>query len=46
MGKELMKVKGGYEKNIEIGNKVNDMLVDSINAKLAIIKEFYNDKNK
>lgn len=46
MGKELMKVKGGYENNIEFGNKLNSMLVDSIKGKLEIIKEVYNDKNK
>jgi len=46
MGKELMKVKGGYENNVEFGNKLNSMLVDSIKGKLAIIKEVYNDKNK
>ena len=46
MGKELMKVKGGYENNVEFGNKLNSMLVDSIKGKLEIIKEVYNDKNK
>ena len=46
MGKELMKVKGGYENNVEFGNKLNSMLVDSIKGKLAIIKEVYNDKKK
>ena len=45
MGKELMKVKGGYENNVEFGNKLNSMLVDSIKGKLEIIKEVYNDKN-
>ena len=46
MGKELMKIKGGYENNVEFGNKLNNMLVDSIKGKLAIIKEVYNDKKK
>jgi hypothetical protein len=46
MGKELMKIKGGYENNVEFGNKLNSMLVDSIKGKLAIIKEVYNDKKK
>ena len=45
MGNELIKVKGGYENNINFGNKVSNMLIDSINGKLAVIKELYNDKN-
>ena len=44
MGNELIKIKGGYENNIDFGNKVSNMLIDSINGKLAVIKELYNDK--
>ena len=46
MGNELIKIKGGYEKNIDIGNQVSNMLIDSIKGKLEVIKELYNDRIK
>ena len=39
MGNELIKIKGGYEKNIEYGEQLNNMLIDSLKGKLAIIEE-------
>ena len=44
MGNELIKLKGGYENNINLGNKLNNMLIDSIKGKLTIINEIYADK--
>ena len=35
--KELMRINGGYAKNPDIGDKVSDLLIDSIKAKLTII---------
>lgn len=35
--KELMRINGGYGKNPDIGDKVSDLLIDSIKAKLTII---------
>ena len=46
LGNELLKLKGGYENNIEYGDKLNNILIDSIHGKLAIINEFYNVQNK
>ena len=45
MGNELLKIRGGYENNIDFGNQVSTMLIDSINGKLEVIKELYNEKN-
>ena len=44
MGNQIIKLNGGYEKNVEIGNKMGNLLIDSIKGKLAIIKELYKDK--
>ena len=32
-----MRINGGYGKNPDIGDKVSDLLIDSIKAKLTII---------
>lgn len=36
--KELLRLRGGYANNQELGDSLADLLVDSIKAKLAIIK--------
>ena len=36
--KDLMKVKGGYLNNQEIGNELNNMIINTIRGKLAIIE--------
>ena len=41
LNKELMNVKGGYENNTKLGNEVNNMILDSIKGKLAIIDGLY-----
>ena len=46
MGNELIKVKGGYGNNIIFANDINNMIIDSIKGKLAIIKELYDEKDK
>ena len=38
--KELMEANGGYSKNPELGNEIGSMLVQSIHAKLDILKAF------
>ena len=43
MGNEIINLKGGYENDISLGNKLNNMLIDSIKGKLAVINEFYKD---
>mgnify|MGYP006916138954 CR=1 FL=1 len=43
LNKELMNVKGGYINNTELGNKVNNMILDSIKGKLAILDGLYNN---
>ena len=43
MGNEIMNLKGGYENDITLGNKLNNMLIDSIKGKLAVINEFCKD---
>jgi hypothetical protein len=45
MGNELIKNNGGYENNLDIGIQLNNMLIDSINGKLEVIKELYNEKD-
>ena len=42
LNKELINVKGGYENNTKLGNEVNNMILDSIKGKLAIIDGLYN----
>ena len=37
-GKELLKVKGGYINNKEFGDKMDQLLIDSIKNKLDIIE--------
>ena len=41
-GKELLKMKGGYIQNKELGDKMNNILIDSIKSKLDIIENIYN----
>ena len=41
-GKELLKVKGGYIQNKELGDKMNNILIDSIKNKLDIIEKILN----
>jgi hypothetical protein len=36
--KELLKLKGGYLKNKELGDNVDELLIDSIKGKLSIIE--------
>jgi len=43
LNKELMNVNGGYINNTELGNKVNNMILDSIKGKLAILDGLYNN---
>ena len=43
LNKELMNVKGGYVNNTELGNKVNNLILDSIKGKLAILDGLYNN---
>ena len=40
-GKELIKVKGGYMQNKELGDEINNILIDSIKNKLDIIENLY-----
>ena len=40
-GKELLKIKGGYIQNKELGDKVNNILIESIKNKLDIIENIY-----
>ena len=39
MSDELMKVKGGYNKNIEQRDKISNLLIDSMKGKIRLIKE-------
>ena len=41
-GKELLKVKGGYIQNKELGDKMNNKLIDYIKNKLDIIEKILN----
>ena len=34
---KLLKIKGGIEKNPELGEKISSLLIDSIQAKLSIL---------
>ena len=40
-GQELLKVKGGYMQNKELGDKMNNILIDSIKNKLDIIENMF-----
>ena len=40
-GKELLKLKGGYIQNKELGDSMNNILIDSIKNKLDIIENIY-----
>ena len=37
-GKELLKLKGGYLKNEDFGDEMNDLLINSIKGKLDMIE--------
>ena len=39
---QLLKLKGGIEKNPELGQKISDLIVDSIHAKLSILNSIGN----
>ena len=39
MKEKILQVKGGFENNIELGQKVSNMLIDSIHAKINILKK-------
>ena len=46
MEEQLLRVNGGIENNPEIGKKITGYLIDSIEAKLSILNQMYqNDKN-
>ena len=45
MANKLIKLKGGYENDINLGNKINNMLIDSINGKLVVFNELFNNDN-
>ena len=38
--KQLMNVRGGYERNPELGGEIGNMIVDSIHSKLKIIQAY------
>ena len=38
--KDLIKVKGGYSNNQELGNNMNNMIINAIRGKLALIENF------
>ena len=35
---KILKINGGIEKNPELGQKISDLLIDSIQAKLTILQ--------
>ena len=39
MNEQLMKLNGGIENNPELGKKVSSLLIESIEAKLSILKK-------
>ena len=41
-GKELLKIRGGYVCNKEFGDKMNNILINSIKSKLDIIENILN----
>ena len=42
LSKEIMNLNGGFKKNLELGNELNNLLIDSIKGKIAILDELYN----
>ena len=40
---KILKINGGIEKNPELGQKISDLLVDSIQAKLSILNSIDNN---
>ena len=45
MEEQLLKVNGGIENNPEIGKKITGYLIDSIEAKLSILNQMYQNGN-
>ena len=45
MQTELLKVNGGCAKNPEIADKISNLLIDSIQAKLTIMNSLHNKNN-
>ena len=43
--KDLMKAKGGYLNNQDLGNDLNTKIINSIRGKLAILDELYIDNS-
>ena len=43
MGKKLLRIKGGYMNDLELGNQMNKLLVKSIDKKLDIIENITNN---
>ena len=39
MKEKILQVKGGFENNVELGQKVSNLLIDSIQAKINILKK-------
>ncbi len=39
---KILKVNGGIEKNPELGQKISDLIIDSIHAKLSILNNIGN----
>ena len=42
--KQLLKLQGGYLKNKELGDNMNELLIDSIQKKLLLIENIDNNK--
>ena len=43
MEKNLIKIKGGYLNNQELGNNINNMIINAIRGKLALIDNMNNN---
>ena len=43
MDKKLLRVRGGYVNNFELGNKINQLLIKSIDNKLNIFENITNN---
>ena len=43
LSQQLMKINGGYENDTKLGKEINNILIDSIKGKLAILDELYID---
>ena len=45
MQEKLLKLNGGVGNNPEVGKKVSNLLIDSIEAKLSILNQLNENKN-